>query len=283
MAETPYTQPRKPNVIKDHRESAYSNPRSAWFRFTFVFGFLSSRLLAVMREHTDSRIQFTCFLGLLVLGGIWLKYIGTNPRKAERLWTKINFGIEERTGNHVKNKLTAGVSFLSTVYPLRKIHAKGLLEFTGNEFAVVIALNPKRITEDEREGHSLVMKGLVDGLHAGRIFKIHAVSKVNPRKVIIEYIMKVANKAGSKERAEHLNGILQKVMGDKTHIMMYRYYAFVGLGKHDTVQSAEIARGAVLDGLLLNMKRANLKPRQMEDAKEIKKFYREISSERAIL
>ena len=65
--------------------------------------------------------------------------------------------------------------------------------------------------------------------------------------------------------------------------MMYRYYAFVGLGKHDTVQSAEIARGAVLDGLLLNMKRANLKPRPMEDAKEIKKFYREISSERAIL
>lgn len=283
MPETPYSQPRKPNVIKDHKESAYQNPRSAWFRFTFLFGFLSSRLLAVIRENTDSRIQFVCFLGLLILGGIWLKYIGMNPRKADRLWTKIKFGIDERRGEHVQNKLTAGVSFLRSVYPFRKIHKNGLLEFTGNEFGFTIALNPKRITEEEREGHSLVMKGLVDGLHAGRIFKIHAVSKINPRKAIIEYIMKVANKAGSKERAEHLNGILQKVMGDKTHIMMYRYYAFVGLGKHDTVQSAEIARGAVLDGLLLNMKRANLKPRLMEDAKEIKKFYREISSERAIL
>jgi hypothetical protein len=72
-------------------------------------------------------------------------------------------------------------------------------------------------------------------------------------------------------------------MGDQSQVMMYRHYAFLGLGKHDSIESAEIAKGASLEGLLLNMKRADLQPQTMENAKEIRKAYREMSSEKVIL
>jgi hypothetical protein len=115
------------------------------------------------------------------------------------------------------------------------------------------------------------------------IFKIIASSKVNPRKAIIEYLMKIANKTGSKERSEHLVGILKKVLSDQTPVMMYRHYAMVGLGKHETVESAEIARGALLDGILINMKRAHLKPKPLLNKKQIINLFRESLSERVML
>jgi hypothetical protein len=94
--------------------------------------------------------------------------------------------------------------------------------------------------------------------------------------------MKIANKAGSKERAEHLIGILNKVLGDQTPVMLYRHYAMIGLGKHETVEAAEIARGSMVDGILLNMKRANLKPTVIENKRDILNLYRESMSERVV-
>jgi hypothetical protein len=196
---------------------------------------------------------------------------------------KFWFFVGEARGKHVMHKLTTKDNDLKTVYPLKKIHKGGLIQFTGKEYGVLIKLNPKRLSDEEREDHKKKMTGLVDGLGTGRHFKIIACSKVNPRKVIIDHLMTIANKTGSKERAEHLNGLLLKIMGDKSQVMMYRHYAFLGLGKHDSIESAEIAKGAILEGLLLNMKRANLQPQTMENAKEIRKAYREMSSERVIL
>jgi hypothetical protein len=191
--------------------------------------------------------------------------------------------VSEIRGKHVMHKLTTTDNDLKTVYPLKKIHKGGLIQFTGREYGVLIKLHPKRIADEEREDHQKKIKGMVDGLGTGRLFKIIACSKVNPRKEIIDHLMEVANKTGSKERAEHLNGILLKIMGDQSQVMMYRHYAFLGLGKHDSIESAEIAKGAILEGLLLNMKRASLQPQTMENGREIRKAYREMSSERVIL
>jgi len=181
------------------------------------------------------------------------------------------------------NRLTVPEDRLKKVYPLKKIHKGGLIEFTGREYALLIKLSPRRVNDDKRDDHQKLVKGMVDGLFDGRHFKVMACSKVNPRKEIIEFLMQITKKSGSKERAEHLNSILLKLMGDKSEVMMYRYYGFLGLGQHKTLESAGIAKGAVLEGLLLNMKRAGLQPQLMENEREIRNAYREMSSERVIL
>lgn len=281
MAETPYTQPRRPNVIRKHKSDAFQNPNSNWFKLTVGFGFSSGYLLSQLNNYPAYQTYLVAVA--LALGVIWLRFCGLSPRRADKSMIKFWFFVAEIRGKNVMHKLTTKDNDLRTVYPLKKIHKGGLIQFIGKEYGIVFKLNPKRIADEDRKDHHEKMKGLVDGLGVGRIFKIVACSKVNPRKEIIDFLMQVANKTGSKERAEHLNGILLKIMGDKSQVMMYRHYAFLGLGKHDSLESAEIAKGAAIEGLMLNMKRADLQPQIMENVKEIRKAYREMSSERVIL
>lgn len=281
MAETPYTQPRRPDVIKKHKSDAFQNPNSNWFKLTFVSSSISGYLLSQLNNYPDYEMFLVA--GALAIGLLWLKVCGLNPRRADKSMIKFWFFIREIRGKNIMHKLTSKDNDLRTVYPLKKIHNRGLIQFIGKEYGALIKRNPKRIADEDREDHHKKMTGLVDGLGTGRHFKIIACSKVNPRKEIIDHLMTVANKTGSKERAEHLNGILLKIMGDKSQVMMYRHYAFLGLRKHDSIESAEIAKGAILEGLLLNMKRANLQPQTMENAREIKNAFREMSSEKVIL
>lgn len=283
MPETPYTQPTKPRTFKKHKSSDFQNPDSNWFKITIFFGGISGYCFQKVSQIDDHRIQLGLSAVGLASGVIWWKVCGMSPRKADKNWTKLFFMIDEKRGKHLMNNLTVSDTYLQQVFPLRKIHKKGLLEFTNKEFGVVIKLSPQRISEEDRTDHETRVKGIVDGLHDNRVFKVHAFSKVNPRKAIIEYLRDVANKKCSKQTAEHLNGLLNKVIHDKTPVMSYRNYAFIGLGKHETVQSAEIARKAVLEGILLNMRRANLQPREMTDEFEIRKAYREMSSERVMM
>lgn len=281
MAETPYTQSRRPNVIKRHKSDAFQNPNSNWFKLTFAAGVISGYLLSQLNTYPDYEIFLVA--GALAIGLMWLKFCGMSPRKADKSMVKFWYFVSEIRGKHVMHKLTSKDNDLRKVYPLKKIHNGGLIQFIGKEYGVLLKLHPKRTADEDRDDHQKKMTGLVDGLGTGRIFKIIACSKVNPRKEIIDHLMTVANKTGSKERAEHLNGILLKLMGDQSQVMMYRHYAFLGLGKHDSLESAEIAKGAVLEGLLLNMKRANLKPQLMENVRAIRNAYREMSSEKVIL
>lgn len=282
MPETPYSQPAKPRTFKKHKSSDFQNPESNWFKITITFGGISGYCIQQAIQINDHVTQFGLGVCALTSAAIWWKVCGLNPRKADKNWIKLFFIIDEKRGRHLMNKLTVSDSLIEKVFPLKRIHKDGLMEFTGSEFAVLLRLSPRRITEEEREHHTALVKGVVDGLHDNRVFKMHAFSKINPRKAIIEYLREVANKKCSKQTAEHLNGLLNKVMKDKKPIMAYKNYAFVGLGNHDTLQSAEIARKAVMDGVILNMKRANLQPREMTDEHEIRKAYREMNSERVI-
>jgi hypothetical protein len=280
MAETPYTQPRRPNVIRKHKSDAFQNPTSNWFMMTAISGFLSGYLLSQLNNYPDYQIYLV--ISSLAIGLTWLKFCGISPRRADKSMIKFWFYIREIRGKNVMHKLTTKDNDLRTVYPLKKIHKKGLVQFLGKQYGVMFRLNPARIADEDRKDHHEKMKGLVDGLGVGRIFKIIACSKVNPRKEIIDHIIEVAKKTGSNERAEHLNGILLKLMGDQSQVMMYRHYAFLGLGKHDSLESAEIAKGAAIEGLMLNMKRADLQPQLMESVKEIRKAYREMTNEKVI-
>jgi len=283
MAETPYTQTRKPRSIKKHKPDAFSNPASNWFQLTFIFGAISGILVYFINIYSDLYTQICLAVLSVIVGLIWFAVCGLSPRRADKSMIKFWFIVSEKRGKHVMNRLTVKKDTLKKVYPLKKIHKGGLIEFTGKEYGVLIKLNPKRINDDQREDHKAKVVGMVDGLFDGRHFKIVACSKVNPRKEIVEHLMQLANKIGSKERAEHLNGILLKIMGDKSEVMMYRYYGFLGIGIHNNLESANIAKNAVIEGLLLNMKRASLQPQPMENVRQIKNAYKEMSSERVIL
>src|SRR5664280_301666 len=143
MAETPYTQPRRPNVIKRHKSDAFQNPSSNWFKMTFVSGVVSGYLLSQINNYPDYQIFLVA--GALALGIIWLKFCGMSPRKADKSMVKFWYFVSEIRGKHVMHKLTSKDNNLRTVYPLVRIYENGLVRFRGKEYGTVFKLNPKRI------------------------------------------------------------------------------------------------------------------------------------------
>jgi hypothetical protein len=281
---TTYTQPKNPRIIKKHKGSDYQNTDSNWFRITCLFGSISGYCVwEIVNKVLPINTQIGLGLVSVASGVLWWKYCGVDPRKADRSWIKFGYFIDEKRGMHLMNKLTTSAYTLGKAFPFRKIHYNGLVECSGKEYIIMVELTPKRVTDEERETHKALVKGIVDGLHDNHIFKMFACSKQNPRKSIVDHIMNIANKAGKKERAEHLTGLLNKVLNDNTPVMMYRHYAMIGLGRHETVESAEIARGALLDGVLINMKRAHMHPKVITSKKQIINVYRESVSERVVL
>src|SRR5664280_982392 len=138
MAETPYTQPRRPDVIKKHKSDAFQNPNSNWFKLTFVSGSISGYLLSQLNNYPDYEMFLVA--GALAIGLLWLKVCGLNPRRADKSMIKFWFFIREIRGKNIMHKLTSKDNDLRTVYPLKKIHNGGLIQFIGKEYGALIKL-----------------------------------------------------------------------------------------------------------------------------------------------
>ncbi|MEN6588346.1 MAG: hypothetical protein ABFC30_01595, partial [Proteiniphilum sp.] len=272
-----------PRIIRKHKESDYTNPGSNWFKITTFLGGLSAvPAWKLLNEVQPPRTQAALAVCSVCGAALWWKYCGLYPRRADKTWRHFWFRIDKKMGNHKFNKWTTGKKVLAWLYPVKKIHDHGIVEFENGHYCVYVDLNPKKLTDQERQLHRMFMKGLVDGLHNDQMFKMVATSKRNPRKQIINFLLKIANKAGSKDRAQHMNSIIQKILKDDSKTTTFKHYAMIGLGKHDNITQAEIAKGSLVDGIMENMKRAHLRPALIENKRQLQKIFRESVSERVM-
>lgn len=288
---TGYTRQQGPRIIKKHKESDYTNPSSSWFKLTTFFGMFSVVPAWKLINETYA-IEFQLILAgcSLVSTRYWIKYCGMNPKKADKSFIHFWFWVDEKLGRHSFNRLTTGESWiekllgrkLSFVYPVAAIHPGGLVQFDDNQYVVYADLTGKKKSDEERKLHRMYMKGVVDGMHNDQIMKFISTSKKNPRKAVINYLTKLAEKRGTKERAKHLNALIQKVIKDNREAKVQRTYVMIGLGEHETLEGAIIAKNSIVSGIIGNLKRAKLEPKLMVNKRQIEKLLRESTSETAV-
>jgi len=287
-----YSQAHGPRIIKKHKESDFTNPNSAWFKLTLFFGGLATYPTWILVNNSLPQTKQFELVGLTLVGvRFWLKYCEMDPKKADRSWTKFWFWVDEKLHRHTYNRITTGESRierllgrkLSVVYPVVAIHPGGLVQFDDNQYVVYADLQPGRPSDEDRKLHRMFMKGVVDGMYENQIIKIISSSKKQPRKQVIEYLTKLASKAGSKERAEHLNSLLRAAISDTTQAKMARQYAMIGIGRHDTLEAAIVAKNSMVEGMLLNLKRAKQRPKLLTNKRQIEKLLREATSEVAVI
>jgi len=278
-----YTKPAGPRVIKKHKESDYTDPSSNWFKITTVLGGVSVYpAWELINEVHTQNTQLALAAVSIISARLWWKYCGLYPRRADKSWSSFWFWVDEKLDRHRYNKNTQGQNALRQLYPVVKIHDNGIVEFDNGHYCVYADLKPKRLTEEGRPLRRMFNKGTMDGLHDNQMVKFIATSKRNPRKQIVDALMKVVNKTGNKERAMHLNSIIQKILNDNTKVAMYRHYAMIGLGQHDNLDSAKIAKKSFVDGILVNLTRADMRPSLIENKRKLEKIFRESVSERVM-
>jgi hypothetical protein len=282
MSVTPYDPPKPPKTITKIQEDAYLDFTSP---FTWVLmGFVGFALFIILQIGSVQNSIFQAILVLILVIWliIWLKYFSTSE-KVEKQFLMYGFNWADIRGKHVINKFEVPAQFLEKIVPIVKIHAGGIIEFKGKKWGILMETNPIRISDEERAAHEKKIEKVVNGIPANTHFKTIACSKLQPRKPIQQYLLEVSdNSNGKKATDQHLAGLYTKVAEDGTPVISWKYYAFQSLGEHPNFETARIQYGAVVPGLLKNMRAARLQPRIYEDPNEIATAYRTMFSEMVV-
>jgi hypothetical protein len=286
-----YTKSPGPRVIKKHKESEYTDTSSSWFKITTFFSlFAVVPAWQLINETYPITTQLILSAVALVSTRYWLKYCGMDPRKADKNYIHFWFWVDKKLGRHSYYRFTTGDSWierilgrkLSFLYPVVAIYPGGLVQFDDNQWCIYADLAGKKKDEEERKLHRMYMKGVIDGMFDRQIVKFHSSSKTNPRKAVINYLNELADKPGSKERSMHLNSLIEKVIKDNREAKTQRNFVMIGLGEHDNLDSAIIAKNSRVPAMLNNLKRAKLEPKLILNRRQIEKLLRESVSETAV-
>lgn len=282
MSGTPYDPPKLPKTITKIQEDAYLDFTSSFTWILMVFVGFALFIILQIGSVQSSLSQVVLVLILVIWLIIWLKYFSTSEMVEKQL---IMYGFKWTTirGKNVINKFEVPAQFLEKIVPIVKIYAGGIIEFKGKKWGILMETNPIRISDEERAAHERKIEKVVNGIPANTHFKTIACSRLQPRKPIQQYLLEVSNNTnGKKANDQHLAGIYTKIAEDGTPIISWKYYAFQSLGEQPNLEAARIQYGAVVPGLLKNMRAARLQPRVYEDPNEIATAYRTMFSEMVI-
>lgn len=282
MSVTPYDPPRPPKTITKIQEDEYLDFTSPFTWVLMVFVGFALFIILQIGSIQNSIFQAVLTLILIIWLIIWLKYFSTSE-KVEKQFLMCGFTWANIRGKHVINKFEISAQFLEKIVPIVEIHTGGIIEFKGKKWGILMETNPIRISDEERAAHEKKIEKVVNGIPANIHFKTIACSRLQPRKPVQQYLLEVSNNSnGKKAIDQHLAGLYTKVSEDATPVISWKYYAFQSLGEQPNLEAAKIQYGAVIPGLIKNMKAARLQPRIYENPNEIAAAYRTLFSEMVI-
>ncbi len=278
---SPYSAPKPPKTITQVKDDKFLD--FTCLHTWILLATIGSCLYIFSQIAKFPRIyQYAGIVLMIVILIIWLKYFSTFE-KVDKQKLRVQFFIGDLQGKHTINKFEAPVSFLEKLVPIVKVHKGGIIEFRGKKFGVLMETFPVRISEEERAAHEKKIEKVINGIPTNIHFKTIACSRLEPRKPILRYLIEVTNRnKGDKARDLHLTGLYNKIAADDSKVISWKYYAFLSLGEWKTIEEAKIQYGAIMPGLLKNMKVARLKPRVYTEEMEIGNAYRTMFSEMVI-
>jgi len=281
MTDSPYSAPRPPKTITQVKDDRFLD-FTCLHTWILLSAIGSALYLFNEIARSEGFVQLAYGGAMLAMLIIWFKLFSTFE-KVDRQKLRVSFTIQNIQGKHVINTFDIKVAFLKKLVPVIAIHEKGIIEFKGNKYGLLMETFPMRISEEEREIHEKRMEKVVNGIPANTPFKTISCSRLEPRKPILKYLLEAAEKSNGDIATDlHLAGLYNKIAGDGSSVISWKYYAFIGLGEWKTLDEAKIQYGAIVPGLLKNMKGAKLRPKIVQDENEISKAYRTMFNETVI-
>lgn len=290
---TEYTKPNPSRVIKRYKRPEMKDPNSPWFRITAFFSTIAFACVWQLVNYPYSQtVQYGLSAIALICCTLWLKYCGMNPYKAFKNWVRFFFWIDRKIlKRHSFYRFTTGSSWwevllgrtMSVLYPVKGIYPGGLVQFDDDQWAVYADLKGKRLNQEQKNIHRMNMKAVLNGMFDYQMMKFFSTSKKNPRKGVIKYFNDLARKTMNKERAIHINALIQKLINDNRIVKLQRQYVMIGLGQHENLDGAMIARNSKVPAIMGNLIRAKLNPKLIYNQRKVENLLRESVSEMAVI
>lgn len=293
VMDTSFDKPKNgPRVIKKHRESPYTDPNSPWYRITLYLGALAvAPAYRLLNFVNPPELQYALAAWSISALIIWYDCCGMDPIKARKNWDHFWFVVDDLLGRHTYNRITTGVTWierllgrkLALMYPVKAIYSDGMAQFDDDQWSCYVELKISKRRAKNKNLHPMYMKEVINAMFDYQIVKFVTMRKKNPRQEVVNYLKKLSFKITDRVRAQHINSLIQmKLKTDTAKPKVTRHILMIGLGEHQTYESALKAKKAVVPGMLKKLDRANFKPVPYENSRKVEKLLRENIGETAV-
>jgi hypothetical protein len=236
-------------------------------------------VLALIVSIFSATYKIIPLILLFIVIAFFLKFM-RSPALLTRSWMAYNFMIRGLQGKNVVAKYTQSAAFMKSIVPIINFHEKGLIEFTGNKWGLLLKVDPSRVSDDELEKHIGSVRLLCDSLHGEIMIKSYVVSLPTAARPIEHALMNQLNEPGrTKEEQEHIYSLYQAASENTAPVIQWQYYIFLGLGKYSTLQDAIIAKQQYYFGIIDRLTNAGMHIVLIENKNELGATYRKLISQ----
>jgi hypothetical protein len=246
-----------------------------------ITGFIALLLITGILLSTSMAGRGFYLAVLFILVVIFFKFM-RSPAITDRTWLIIQFIIKSLRGQTIIAKYTLPDGFLERIIPLKAFHQEGLIEFMDKQYGLMMRIMPARISDDELDDHIAKAQYLVDSLHGNLHMKFYVCSIAQGNvKDMERNVIQIINKEDrSKEQRDHLFSIYHQAHDNKTAVIQWVFYVFLGLGQYNSLEEALIAKKQYFPGFEQRLAKCDVLVIQLKNKETLAAAYRQCITQR---
>lgn len=258
--------------LRKAKETVYAGISVHWF---YVAGFWSIvSILLALPLVAISNVIIQCFI--IALEVMWWFLFLTKFRTCEMYdesMLTLKFMMADYKGAHEVCKFDMDVSMLQTYIPVKKIHSRGLIEYTKGRFGVLIEYWPPTDPGDQMENHLLNVQAIINRLAGDMQINFISSSRFGTESPLLrKFERMISDPRTPQKNVKLIKSQYDKVKSGKTS-PDWAFYIALGVGSHATVEDAYERLNTELPGFLDGLSDAGILASQITSETEIVKNF----------
>ena len=217
---------------------------------------------------------FVFVLPLVGVGIVFTKYF-SNVAKLDQTINHIRLGIRVIRGTNITKKYVESIEDLKKIVPIEYITDAGMIRYTNEMSAILVLLDPPRVSDDDLDSHNKKMLNVVNSLYGQFSFQFVALSSANTQNAV-ETISREAMKKTDqpKEVTDHLFSIYKESHDESTQVVEWTFVLVVTIPETKSIEEAEKLKTAFMSGLSKELRRTGIMAKEVDDHNEVVRLIR---------
>jgi hypothetical protein len=258
--------------LRKAKETVYASITPKWFYITGFWSIVSILMSVPLIKVNNVVIQCALIAIQLTWWIIYLMHFSTCAKFDESILT-IKFMIADYKGTHEVCKFDMDTSMLMTYIPVKKVHSRGLIEYTKGRFGVLIEYFPPTDPGDQMESHLLKIQALINRLAGDMQANFISSSRFGTQTPLLKKFEKMINDPAVSPKNVSLILSQYSTIKQSRPTPDWAFYISLGLGSHATVEDALDRLDTEVPGFLDGLQDAGITASQIISETEIVKNY----------
>ncbi|HWQ96160.1 MAG TPA: hypothetical protein VN368_02185 [Candidatus Methylomirabilis sp.] len=241
-----------------------------------VISFLMLSLILIASILLSDSVQWIFLVILFFELAFFFKFLRT-PKVMDRSVLMSHFFLRSIKGETVIAKFKLPAGFLERIIPVKTFHEDGIIEFMENKYGLLMRIEPSRISEDDIDMHIQRTRALVDSLHGELLTKafVCSIQESNYRPLARNIVNIINTQERTPEQKRHLDSIYHHAMENNNTVIQWKFYVFLSLGTHATLNKAIIAKKQYFPGFSEKLQKLGIIVMPLKKKKALASAYKQ--------